>query len=816
MTENDINLINSNGASSPSRVRQGDDFLSVQDFLYMCLGKWYWFLISIVVLVGLAVVYILRTPPEYTRSASILIKEEGKGQSLSGDVSSAFANMGLIQSNTNVNNEVLALQSPSVMADVVRRLHLDVSYKVDGGFYERVLYGRSLPVSVSFLDLNDNESASFTIIPSDGGGFRLSDFIRSGEESYLSVDGSYGDTLSTPAGRLVVTTTAYYAGTFTDEVYVSRSTLHGAVGRYSRLLNVGLANEDATIINLSITDECVQRAEDILNTLISVYNENWLKDKNQIAVSTSMFINERLGVIERELGSVDEDISSYKSEHLLPDLEAASSMYMSQSQQVSSQILDLNTQLSMARYIRSYLTSGGSSNQLLPANSGISGGNIESQISEYNTMQLQRNNLVANSSEENPLVKDMDNALRAMREAIVTSIDNLVVTLNTQISTLEQSERQTTERIAASPSQARYLLSVERQQKVKEALYLVLLEKREENELSQAFTAYNTRIITPPTGSMEPTSPVKRNIFLIAIVLGLLIPLGIIFVREMLNTAIRGRKDVEGLSVPFAGEIPQYGNVGRIRRRLLPARKRKKAGELPKIVVRAKSRDVVNEAFRVVRTNLEFMMGGESGSRVVMVTSMNPDSGKTFVISNLAASFAVKGKKVVLIDLDLRKATLSGYVGKGKPGISNYLASQDISAGDLAVNSKSFPSLDIIPVGTVPPNPTELLFSERLEELLSYLKGEYDYIFMDCPPVEIVADTAIIGGHADHTLFVARAGLLDKRMLPEIERLYSEGKYSGMSLILNGTEVAHGRYGYRKYGYSYSYGYNYGYGSYEG
>lgn len=801
--------------SANNQVKQSEDFISIQDFLYMCLSKWYWFAISLVVLIALALIYIMRTPPEYTRSASMLIKEEGKGQSISSDVSSAFASMGLVQSNTNVNNEVIALQSPAIMTDVVKRLHLDVNYKVSGRFYDRVLYGQNLPVSVSFLDLNDNESASFTIKPAADGTLGFSDFVRNGEESDAEATGKLNDTIETPVGRIVVSTTPYYSGTFDSDVYVSRSTIYGAVQSYSQRLSVGLANEDATIINLSITDVCIQRAEDVLNTLIAVYNENWLKDKNQIAVSTSMFINDRLKVIENELGTVDADIASYKGENLLPDIQAASSMYMSQSQETNAQILELSMQLSMAKYIKSYLAAGESQNQLLPANSGISGGNIENQISEYNTAQLQRNNLVANSSDENPLVKDMDNALKSMREAIITSIDNLVVTLNTQIETLERTNEQIMAKIAASPSQAKDLLSDERQQKVKEALYLFLLEKREENELSQAFTAYNTRIITPPTGSMLPTAPVKRNIFLIAIALGVLIPIAVIFIKEMLNTAIRGRKDIEGMNVPFLGEIPLIGKKKRFSRLAgIRQRKKKYEKEVPEIVVRAQSRDVINEAFRVVRTNLEFVIGKEEGPKVIMVTSMNPDSGKTFVISNLAASFAIKKKKTVIVDLDLRKATLSSYVGNIKTGVSNYLADKDVSVFSITFKDKSILDLDIIPVGTIPPNPAELLFSERLGQLLSELKQKYDYIFIDCPPAEVVADTSIIGRHADYTLFIARSGLLDKRMLPQIDRFYVENRFKGMMLVLNGTEVAQGRYGYRKYGYSY--GYNYGYGSYEG
>ena len=321
-------------------------------------------------------------------------------------------------------------------------------------------------------------------------------------------------------------------------------------------------------------------------------------------------------MIEQELGHVDENISSYKSEHLLPDVQAAASMYMAQSSETNAQILALNTQLSMARYIRNYLTNAASKNQLLPANSGIESPGIEQQIANYNTAQLRRNDLVANSSEKNPLVVDMDRSLENMRQAIVTSIDNHIATLNTQLRSLQQSERQTTERIAANPTQGKYLLSVERQQKVKESLYLFLLQKREENELSQAFTAYNTRVITPPSGSMIPTAPVKKNVLLVAFALGVLIPVVVIFVRENLNTKVRGRKDLENLSLPFVGEVP-----------LAPgSRKKGKGADEAKIVIQQGSRDVVNEAFRVLRTNLEFMLeaGGEGRADVVLFTSFNP------------------------------------------------------------------------------------------------------------------------------------------------------------------------------------------------
>lgn len=784
---------------------KADDFIRIQDLYYLCLAKWRWFVLSLVICLGIAFIYLLKTPPVYTRTASLLIKEESKGQSLSGDVGASFSDLGLFQPNTNVNNELVSLQSPAVMYDVVKRLHLEVDYSTEGSFYAQVRYGQNLPVTVSFAGLADNETAALTVEPAQSKGIKLTSFVHNGEKVDGEVVGTLNDSLVTPIGKIVIRPAAAFVDwqKSSEPLTVSRSGLNSAVSRYSAGLSVALQSEKTTIVDLTFKDVCIQRAEDILNTVIAVYNENWIKDKNQIAVSTSMFINDRLGVIESELGHVDENISTFKSENLLPDVQAASQLYMTERSQAQSQILTLNTQLSMARYIRNYLTAASSRNQLLPANSGLESANIESQISEYNTLQLQRNNLVANSSEQNPLVVDMDESLRSMRRSIVSSVDNLITTLNTQIHSLEKSDQRATEHIAANPSQAKYLLSVERQQKVKESLYLFLLQKREENELSQAFTAYNTRIITPPTGSMAPTAPMKKNILLVAFALGVLIPVVIVFLQETMNIRVRGKKDLENLSIPFVGEIPLYGKVrrsGLFHKKVTPLTE-------TRVVVKEGSRDVVNEAFRVLRTNLEFVSGENGKGQVILMTSFNPGSGKTFLTVNIAATLAIKGKRVLVIDGDLRRGSTSVYVGSPHHGLSNYLAGKVEHIEDVIVPASETVRFDVLPVGTIPPNPTELLAGERLQALLANFRVRYDYILIDCPPIELVADTHIIGKYADRTIFVVRAGLLERSMLPELEVLYTEHKFKNMAVLLNGTE------GNGSYRYGYRYGYHYGYGS---
>ena len=778
-----------------------DDFIRIQDLWGVFLPKWHWFALSLVVTLSVAALYILSTPNVYTRSASILVKDDSKGGSASSALSNDFADLGMFKSNTNINNELLTISSPTLMTEVVKRLGLNETYTIRKGLKRVQLYKVS-PVSV--MPKDKNSIVGFQIEMTDSIKFTLSDFTLEGEDVDGTVSGAFNDSIQTPVGSMYISTTQYfneeYAGA---SIAYNHGSIVGTTDYYTKNLRAELGNEDATIINLSIEDASIQKAEDILNTLIEVYNEKWIQDKNQIAVSTSQFIGDRLGVIENELGHVDENISSYKSEHLLPDVQAASNLYLTQSAENKKELFALNNQLSTAQYIRRELKNK-RMNQPLPSNSGIGSANIESQISEYNQMVLDRNRLIANSSEKNPLVKDLANSLQSMQNTIIQSVDNHIVSLNTQIRSIKQQEAATTQQLASNPNQAKYLLSVERQQKVKEELYLYLLQKREENELSQAFTAYNTRVITAPRGSASPTAPKKMNILLVAFVLGLLAPAVVIFMMENMNTRVRGRKDLENMNVPFVGEIPLAGGKKK------KSDKKNKEDEYT-IVVKEKSRNVINEAFRVVRTNLEFMA---QGNKVIMVSSLNSGSGKTFITMNLATSFAIKDKKVVVVDLDMRRASLSIYVNKPKTGISNYLGGQVSDWKEMVVKSAHHANLDVIPVGTLPPNPSELLFSPKMEILIENLRKTYDLVVIDCPPVEIVADASIIAKWADMTLFIVRAGLMEREMLPMVDSYYTDRKFNNMAMLLNGTTAAYGgRYGYHRYGYRY--GYHYGYGSYS-
>ncbi len=779
-----------------------DDFIRIQDLWSMFVPKWYWFAISLFITLTIAVLYLLSTPPIYTRTAAILVKDNSKSSSSTG-ATSDFSDLGIFKSNTNINNELLTLKSPTLMTEVVNRLGLNETFTVRKGLKNVDLYKVS-PVTITFCNKVE-VPLSFSIKFLSKEAFAISELEISGEDTGETLSAQMGDSIQTSAGIMIVSPTQEFTDAFigTSVRYV-RGSVRATADIYANALVAELGNEDATIINLSINDTSIRKAEDILNTLIEVYNENWIRDKNQIAVSTSQFISDRLGVIESELGHVDENISSYKSEHLLPDVQAASSLYMAQSAENKKELSMLNNQLSTAQYIRRELNTK-QLDQTLPANSGIVSANIETQISEYNNLVLDRNRLIANSSEKNPLVKNMASSLQSMQRTIIQSVDNLIVSLNTQIRSLRRQEEATTNRLASNPNQAKYLLSVERQQKVKEELYLYLLQKREENELSQAFTAYNTRLITAPRGSMFPTAPRKMNILLVAFAVGLLVPAVGIFMKENMNTKVRGRKDLENLSIPLIGEIPQYSGT----KKKWWEFKHRKRQDMKTTVVNEGNRNIINEAFRVLRSNMDFMASKDSKQHVFVLTSFNPGSGKSFLAINIAMSFAIKKKKILVIDGDLRRRTVSSYVDSPDKGLSNYLNNQVGNWKEIVVPYKGYTNLHILPIGTVPPNPTELLEDSKLATLIEALRPEYDYIFIDCPPVDIVADVQIIEKWADRTLFVVRSGLLDRSMLSELENMYTGKRFKNLSMILNGTESTGGRYGYR-------YGYHYGYASYYG
>lgn len=791
-------MVSKNGSeelnvAASTQKKPANSGISISEVLASFVSHWYWFLISLGICLGAAWYYLAKTSPVYTRSAMLLIKDDSKGSS-AGNIASEMQDIGLVANKSNLSNELIALKSPTLMTQVVKELHLADYYKVKLDFREQDIYGMS-PVKVFFAetDKSNHDFVSFTINLDGTNVFKLSNFSRGGENE--TVEATFGDTINTPVGRLSIYPTGVEGSDIYNEVVFYHTSIDAATNQYTGALQADLVDKQSTIVNLSIVDQSIARATDIINTVIHVYNDNWIQDKNQVATSTSEFISSRLGVIESELTGIDKNIANFKGKNLLPSIEAVSNLYLQQNSETKKHLLELNNQLSMLEYIQDVLREQNFDNPL-PISSGMSNGNLQTQIGNYNTLLLDRNRMLSNSSENHPLVKDMTNHLNSMQSVILQSVNNEIASLSMQIKNVNAQESRTERQLARNPNQAKYLLSEERQQKVMEGLYLFLLQKREENALSQAFTAYNTRVITEPRGSKFPTAPQGSSIMFMAVIVGLLIPAAIMFLIEMSNTTIRGRQDVESLTVPFAGEIP------------LCTKKEGNTEDGITLVVKENCRNIINEAFRVVRTNVDFMLGKGRSHRVVMFTSLNPGSGKSFVCANLAYCMSLKKKKVVAVDLDMRRASLSQVVERPKYGVVDYLSGDKSSWKDVLVHVEDS-SFDVVPVGVIPPNPTELLFNEDyLQRMIEELKQEYDYVFIDCPPVDVVADANVISEYADMTLFVVRAGLMRKDMLPIVDTFYTEKRFPSLALILNGTSVT------KTMGTKYGYGYGYGYGNY--
>ena len=732
-------------------------------------NKW-WYVACILAALLAATFYLYKTPKTYSRTEKVIVDEDTQN-TMMRDLTSFAGTAARRYTGTNVDNEIEAFAAPDLMQKVVSRLGLETSY-IDNQFLRvREMYKNS-PVEMQLPEEVVASSFSFNLSKGKDSTFVIRDFYVGAEEfKGFKASGHVKDTVETPVGNIILFPTTSF-DKWRHDITVTWVNPSSRAKSYCNRLSAGLSSKQSSVVVLSLKDVFPSRAEAVLGTLLDIYNEEWVENKNQSVRNTSLFINDRLNVIERELGGIEEDIKEYKQSHNITDIQQAGNAYMQQSSAYSAQGFEASNQLAIAKMIKQFINDPAHVNDLMPANSGLSSANIESQIRDYNNALLERDRSLALSSENNPYVQDLNKSLEMYKLAVNRSIDNLISTLQLQVNKIEAQENAILGRLSSTSGQQLELLSIERQQKVKEQLYIFLLQKREENELQGLLTVGNTRLIQRATGSSAPIAPNKMMILLIALILGFGLPFAVFYVMKVLDTTVKGRNDLGKLSVPFLAELPQMGVTANYWDRFRLNRFDHKNN---KILVQHGKRDSINEAFRVLRTNLDLMIHKETETQAIMITSFNPNAGKTFTLMNLAASMALKGnKKVVIVDLDLRKATLSKSLGKNGTGAAAFLNAKYDDPYEHIVNVQE--NLDILPVGSIPPNPAELLVSDRLPMLIQALKRKYDYVFLDCAPIDLVADTSIIAPNADITIFIVRAGLFDKRALPAVDEMYAEGK----------------------------------------
>lgn len=764
-------------------IEQQDTLLA--DLLAIFRQNKLWYILSLVAMLALGFLYIKCTPPVYKRMATVLVSDD----SASGGMSEVAAFQEFFNSGTSsVHNQIGLFESKSFMAEVVERLGLDISYSLDEPFRPQNLYGIS-PVEVKFVDLAPSQKLEFSVIMLDYQTVAIEDL----EAGDLKIEGRFelamGEILETPVGGIVVLPTAFMSDDYLAEtIIVERRAPRAVTTEYNNKLKVALFDNMSTLINLSIEDESIARAEDILNTLIEVYQDYAVEDKNLVLAGTMRFVDERLAIIEADLREVDAQIESFKKDNGLTDIASESNMYLASYSRLDEQGLNVENQLSIAEFMRSYLADEQRIDELIPANIGLSDAGLQAQIADYNALVMQRNRLRENSSSSNPLVVELTVSIAFLREAIAEAVENLIASLTIQAAAFEARAIANSSRIADVPTQQKYVVSIQRQQKIKEELYLYLLNKREESQLQQSVNQSNCRIVDAAHGADLPVAPNQAKVLIVCLVFGFAVPSSLLYMQSVFDTSVTTRSDIKGaVSIPFLGDIPLDKKVG-----------------ANNILVRSGSRDATSEAFKIVRHNIDFMVGTPlSRGRIIQLTSFNSGSGKTFVTTNLAASIALGGSRVVVVDLDIRKASLTKKLSLGSHqiGASQYLSGQLDDLEQIIHPIGEGAAFDLVPSGALPPNPVELLKGERLAQLLDGLSGRYDYVLVDNPPYAAVVDASICARACDQTIYIIRSGLFDKRLLPELEDLYNSQQLNHMGLLLNGVDYAKINYGYG-YGYA--------------
>ncbi len=767
--------------------------ISLHDMIDIVTKKWYWFAVSIALFLACGVIYIMKTAPTYQRNATIMVKDSRKGSGSSE--MAAFSELAGFSTRRNVDNELFVLQARRLMLEVVDRLNLTVNYTTRSGLRTVDLYRRS-PIDVTFVNSTEEGSVSFRALLGENE-VQLSHFYRSKAKSAEAkankkfvVKVPYGEVVTTPAGEIIVNKSLYMDEEYLGRtVNVSKSPREVVATRYRSATNSAVANKMSAIITISLKDVVAKRAEDVINTLIDVYNDDAISDKQQITEATAEFINARLAIISKELGTADGDVKAFKDKNKMVDIKTDIERDLQESSKYKAEGLSVASQIEMARFIKEYLNDPAKEKSLIPTASlgdTHSSGSLSNQISSYNQLILRSKKLIGNGGENNPTVQQIDREIVAMKNAILASLDSHISTLQIKLDNLRSAESKTNLRISSIPKQEQEYLSIARQQRIKEELYLYLLNKREENAISLAITESNARIVDPAFGPLKPVAPRNLFVLLIMLVLGVAVPFTILYLREMLDTSVHSKRDIEaGTSVPYLGDVPKFsGRMHRI------------------VAVTENGHDEISEAFRILRTNMNFMNTSKEKQQVIIITSSNEHAGKTFVSMNLAMTLAFSGARVLTIDLDLRRRTTTKHMGhRSNPnGISKYLSNPEVKISDIISKSEMHENFDFIYAGLQPPNPAEMLMSPRLDELIEKCRKMYDYIIIDTVPAMVIADAIIASRLADLSIYVVREGLLDRRQLPDIEALYRGNKLSNMCIVLNATNERSRRYGY---GYTY-------------
>ena len=747
------------------------------------LRNWKWFFLSVSIATILAFIYLRYATPSYSASASIMIKDNQKS-GISQELS-AIADLGIVGmgSVNNTDNEIHVINSRRIVGRVVDSLHLNISYIVKGRVATTELYNDS-PYFIKFEDYESILQTNDTTL--------VISSIDSKNFNFLDADGvvlsshKFNEDISSELGMFQLLTTDKFKGKDESKVFISLNNREITIDYYKDKVAVNPVDKNSSVVALSFSDRIKERAEDFLDALIRQYNLDAIKDKSEVASKTIDFIDQRLSQVYIDLESVQDLVKEYKVENKITGLSKEGEIVLENASRSNEKLIGINTQLMLAESVYKSLQEKKSASETLPQNLGFTDVTIANTIEKYNELVLLKNRLDVNAGKKNPMLIQYISEVEILKSNLNKSISNLIASLKLEIATIENEVSIVNRKLSLIPTLERGYIDIARQQEIISGLYSYLLKKREEMDISLAVTVSNAKIIDSAYSNGLPSSPKRKIIFLAAFLLGIIIPFVIIYLKDLLDTKVHGKNDIENLlSIPFLGDIPI-------------------SQDKSNSIIDNEQRSSTSEAFRLIRTNLDFMLPNKAkSSKFVFVTSTFGGEGKSFISINLAATLALSGKRILLMGMDLRAPKFTEYLGvENKKGITNYLTDDTLKLDDIKFKFSGVENLEIISSGAIPPNPAELLASKRVETLFSEVKDcSYDFVVLDTAPVSLVTDTLLISKYADMFLYVVRANYTDKRMLSIAEELHSKKRLKNMSIVLNATDPTKG------YGYGYGYGY---------
>ena len=795
-----------------------DEKIDIQQLLFKYIIHWPWFVGAVLVCLIGAWIYLRMATPVYNISATVLIKDDKKGGNTGSMVGLEELGLsGLISSSQNIDNELEVLRSKTLVKEVINLLNLYVSYTDEDGFPSKNMYKTS-PVLVSLTPQEAEKLTDPMVVEMalyGEGGLEVN--VTVGDKEYQKLFEKLPAVFPMDEGTLAFFQSPDSLSLKKDTMEASSNIRHitakikspmKVARAYCENLKIEPTSKTTSVAVISLKNSSLQRGQDFINQLLEMYNRNTNNDKNEIAQKTAEFIDERINIISKELGSTEANLENFKRNAGITDLTSEAQIALTGNAEYEKKRVENRTQISLIEDLRKYIR--GNEYEVLPGNIGLQDPGLVATIERYNEMLVERKRLLRTSTENNPTIINLDTSIRAMKSNVQATLDGSLKGLLITKADLEREASRFSRRISDAPGQERQFVSIARQQEIKAGLYLMLLQKREENAIALAANANNAKIIDEAIADDIPVSPKRRMIYLIALVLGIGIPVGIIYLIGLTKFKLEGRADVEKLTtIPIVGDIP------------LTDEKNEKDGS---IAVFENQNNLMSETFRNIRTNLQFML--QNDKKVILVTSTVSGEGKSFISANLAISLSLLGKKVVIVGLDIRKPGLNKVfrLSTKEKGITLYLANPETDLMSLVQPSDINQNLYILPGGTVPPNPTELLARDGLDKAIEILKKSFDYVVLDTAPVGMVTDTLLIGRVADLSVYVCRADYTHKVEYTLINELAEEKKLPNLCTVINGVDLKRRKYGYyygygkygKYYGYGKRYGYGYGYGQEKG